>query len=199
MRCETFVVAASLSVLTLGCPPQQQSQTQTPALGPAETAGPVSLATAPLRGDAVSGCVAGAAVVKVVITLRRGGTRGCQADLSPALVCVAPGGVIRWRVDNACERLAGSKTAPALKFTRPALRDFAAARDEMAVPPKPAVSVEPPSILTACDTQIDELALGQAYLYCTVHDRAPEGIYKYAVEGEKIDPLDPDVEVRPGR
>lgn len=201
MRREAFVVAAFLAASTLGCPSPQSSQAQSPAPASVAASRPTSFAVpltaVPLTGDAVSGCAAGAPAVKVVVTLTRGADGKCRPDVSPALVCVAPGGIIRWKVDNDCDRQMGSHESPAFKVTRPKLRDFSTAR---ASKPSaaPSAAAAPPSILTGCDTHLAVLEPGLAYLYCTVRDDAHEGIYKYGVEGANIDPLDPDVEVRRG-
>jgi len=191
------IVAALLAASTLGCPQTRSSQAQSPPRSPEAAAPPVAAAVAPLVGEAVSGCAAGAAVTKAVITLSKGGSRKCRVDLSPGLVCVAPGGIIRWKIENECDRLAGSKADPAFKLTRPRLRYFRPDGEKLpgAAPDR---GVEPPSILVACDLNLTELPAGRTFLYCTIRDDAHEGIYKYGIDGPEVDPLDPDVEVRRG-
>ncbi len=200
MSREAFVVSVLLVASTLGCPSPRSSQAQSPAPGapesPRQALIAVPLAVAPLTGDAVSGCAAGAAVAKVFITLKKGAAGRCVADLSPALVCMAPGGIIRWRVENDCAELRGTRDHPALRLTKPRLRYFPGPEDKLS--PKQEAAAESPSIFAACEPQANALNIGRAYFYCTVRDTAHEGIYKYAVEGKEIDPLDPEVEVRRG-
>ncbi len=177
--------------LFLAC--QGASQTQPPPPSPEAVtkAEPATLRFSP-RGEALSGCIHGAPVGKIVVHLARGNDGRCRADVSPALVCVAPGGIIRWRIDNGCERLVGTKDNPALALTKPRKRSFYLDSPEV---PKPPIGTDPVSILTACEPLLAQVEAGRSFLYCTVRDDAPEGIYKYGLEGQ-IDPLDPDIEVR---
>lgn len=197
MKREPLAVAAFLAASTLGCPDAPSSRAQSPPRSPEAAVPSVAAAVAPLRGEAVSGCAAGAAVTKAVVTVSKGKSRRCRADVSPALVCAAPGGIIRWTIDNDCDRLVGPKEDPAFRLTRPRLRYFRPAEEKL-VAAAPDRDAEMPSILTACDTLLTELPPGRTYVYCTVRDDAHEGIYKYGVEGREVDPLDPDVEVRRG-
>jgi hypothetical protein len=197
MKREPVVVVVFLAASILGCPQTPSSRAQSPARSPEAAALSAAASVAPVLGEAVSGCAAGAAVTKVVVTLSKGESRKCRADVSPALVCVAPGGIIRWKIENECDRLAGTKDDPAFKLTRPRLRYFRPAENKVLAAP-PGGGAELPSILAACDTHLTELSTGRSFLYCTVRDDAHEGIYKYGVEGREVDPLDPDVEVRRG-
>jgi hypothetical protein len=151
-----------------------------------------------VASDIVSGCVDGSPLVKVLITLTVVDKK-CHADLTPASVCVVPGGVIRWKVDNDCGPLVGSDAAPALEITAPT---FKAAQAGSRGNEQGEASKAPPPKLASCGlkaARVEERSKpGNLLLFCEVDRKAPYGFYKYGLKGQ-FDPLDPDVEVRGGR
>lgn len=162
----------------------------TPATGPSGTH-PVPRVTS----DIVSGCVDGAPLVKIVIKLTVGDDKKCHADVTPASVCVVPGGVIRWRIDNDCGPLIGSDVGPALEITSPT---FKAHLGGLSGKGNSQASKVPPK-LASCALKApkieDRSRPGNVLLFCEVDRNAEEGFYKYGLKGQ-IEPLDPDIEVR---
>jgi hypothetical protein len=140
-----------------------------------------------LNGDAVSGCdVKYGTFVKVEITLNRVDAR-CRATVLPDKVCVIPGGAIRFKVVNECGDLI-RPDQPALKITQPVPKREANEKPE-----------KKPWTLRSCSGQFDSLSGKddlKNVLFCEVPDGVAPGLYKYGLTGQ-IDPLDPDVEVRP--
>lgn len=141
-----------------------------------------------LASDTVSGCVSGAALVKVLIDLKLENNR-CVPEVTPASVCVAAGGVVRFKVQNACPAL-GDPDRAAVEITKPVFKRPLTTR------------VEPthlPELFQNCVLKVQRIdkAASQVVL-CDVAKDAYEGFYKYGLTG-LIVPLDPDVEVRPGR
>jgi len=142
-----------------------------------------------LRSDVVSGCTKGSALVKILILLHPTAT-GCGAEVTPASVCVAPGGVVRFRVVSTCRVLEGDEQNPALRITEPSRKKL----PHLSMEAEKAV----PSLLETCrlkfariDPRVPEV------VHCDVNEKASHGFYKYGLQG-KIDPLDPDIEVRGG-
>ena len=190
MRRETVVLAMLSVALSAGCQGSPSGVVKEKGSAP-------PAARLDPRGDAVSGCPEGSSLVKAVITLSAGGVRGCRAEVSPAHVCVFQGGVILWKVSNSCDALPGTRALPALRVTRPKL-PAAAVDARKAAPGGTRVAADASSILAYCEPQVDAVATGDTYLFCGISDAAAEGTYKYGLEGEGIDPLDPDIEVRRG-
>jgi hypothetical protein len=165
---------------------------------PAAAAAGDSYPAPSVRSDIVSGCVEGSPLVKAVITLTLVDKK-CHADVTPASVCVVPGGVIRWKIDNDCGLLVGSDATPALEITAPT---FKAPLDGLRESQQTQALKAPPPKLASCGlkaaTLDDRSKVGSVLLFCEVDKNARYGFYKYGLKG-KIDPLDPDVEVRGGR
>jgi hypothetical protein len=142
-----------------------------------------------LESDTVSGCVCGAALAKVLVDLKPEGDR-CVAEVTPASVCVAAGGAVRFKVQNGCASL-GSPDRPALEVTR--------ASYKRALGRGPAPVDPPPLFPASCDLKVHTIDKGASrLLFCEVAEDAYEGFYKYGLTGQIV-PVDPDVEVRPGR
>ena len=141
-----------------------------------------------LASDTVSGCVSGAALVKVLVDLKLEKDR-CVPEVTPASVCVAAGGVVRFKVQNGCSAL-GDPSRPALEISQPVFkRRLTAARDETKQSP----------LFQNCVLRVPKIDRGSnQVLLCDVDPEAYEGFYKYGLTGQ-IEALDPDVEVRPGR
>jgi hypothetical protein len=101
VRREKFALALLMSVAAVfvgasGC----NGEKPAPA-AKAEVVAPASRSATDLQSDTVSGCVYGAALVKVLIDLQPKNGH-CVAEVTPASVCVAPGGVVRFKIANAC-------------------------------------------------------------------------------------------------
>jgi hypothetical protein len=165
----------------------------TAALFACSDASPQSAESLAPPPDHISGCEHGAALAKAVITLTRAKDQ-CHAVVLPGSVCVKPGGVIRWKIDNGCGAIAGTEAAPALEITVPTytapIGDLAAASGEDA---------ERARRLDSCGIKIASLPDQPLRpVFCEVSLNAANGFYKYGLQG-KIEPVDPDVEVRPGR
>jgi hypothetical protein len=141
-----------------------------------------------LASDTVSGCVSGAALVKVLIDLKPESDR-CVAEVTPASVCVAAGGVVRFKVQNGCAAL-GDPDRPALEITKPVFkRPLITALEATGLPP----------LFLNCALRVQRIDKGASHVVlCDVAADAYEGFYKYGLTGQIV-PLDPDVEVRPGR
>jgi hypothetical protein len=142
-----------------------------------------------LDSDTVSGCVQGAALAKVLVDLKPEGDR-CVAEVTPASVCVAAGGAVRFKVQNGCTSL-GGPDRPALEITR------ASFKRPLGREPAP---VDPPPLFPAsCALKVQRIDKGGSHvLFCDVAEDAYEGFYKYGLTGQIVT-VDPDVEVRPGR
>jgi hypothetical protein len=153
-----------------------------------------------VASNTVSGCVEGASLVKAVITLTPVDKK-CHADVTPASVCVVPGGVILWRIENDCDRLAGDDQAPALEITVPTFKAHLGGVNED-LKAEAATGLFPKPKLESCGLKAPTIEKrskpGSVLLFCEVDRKAPYGFYKYGLKGQ-IDPLDPDVEVRGGR
>ena len=149
---------------------------------------PVGTHVPDLASDIVSGCVSGAALVKVLVDLRPEGDR-CVAEVTPASVCVAAGGVVRFKVENGCAAL-GDPGRPALEITQPVFKRRLTTREEQ---------TRRPQLFQSCSLRVQRIDKGASQVVlCDVAADAYEGFYKYGLTGQIV-PLDPDVEVRPGR
>jgi hypothetical protein len=191
------LVAVLVALAAVSCSPAARGDGQSPV--PAKDHAPASVPAAAagsldLKSDVVSGCVTGAPLVKVLINLRPTDKRGCRAEVTPASVCVAPGGVVRFKIDNECDGLEGEKDTPALEIAQPKFK--------MALGSKQKPPGGLPPVLANCGlkfARVDRRSPGHdSVLLCDVPNDAFEGFYKYGLSG-KIEPLDPDVEVRPSR
>jgi len=142
-----------------------------------------------LDSDTVSGCIHGAALAKVLVDLKPEGDR-CVAEVTPASVCVAAGGAVRFKVSNGCAAL-GDPTRPALEITK------ASFKRPLGRGPAP---LDPPPLFPAsCSLKVQRIDRGASQvLFCDIAEDAYEGFYKYGLTGQIV-PVDPDVEVRPGR
>lgn len=106
----------------------------------------------------------------------------CVAVVEPARIRVLQGGVVRWQVNNRCKLLERPGT-PALAVTR--LKEEKSGR--------------PVGWLAeACSAALPRVEPGAPLkanvIHCDIPDTAPEGVYKYDLEG-LIEPLDPWIEV----
>jgi len=144
--------------------------------------------TGELDTDTVSGCVTGAALVKVLVDLKLDKGR-CVAEVTPASVCVAAGGVVRFKVQNGCAALA-EPDRPALEISQPVFKRRL---------PGPRGETKGSPVFQNCVLRMPKIDRGaNQVVLCDVDPQAYEGFYKYSLTGQ-IEPLDPDVEVRPGR
>jgi len=139
-----------------------------------------------LKGDVASGCVYGAPLVKVLISLHpTDSAKKCGADVTPASVCVARGGVVRFAIVNHCGEGRGRfEITPPRKKTIDAVH---ALTDTKAPTPAPDQMV-----FANCD-----LKNLRRVDFCDIGQDVEDGFYKYGLEGD-IDSLDPDVEVHGG-
>lgn len=99
-------------------------------------------------------------------------------------VCVVQGGVVRWRIHNACRDLK-STTQPAFEVANVRIKKTAEA---------------PKWAFEGCSLRLDDVPLertpkGQVLLCGVPVDADPE-VYKYDIQGAEIERLDPDIEVR---
>jgi hypothetical protein len=141
-----------------------------------------------LASDTVSGCVCGAALVKVLVDLREKDGH-CVPEVTPASVCVAPGGAVRFRIQNGCKSVDPGRAV--VEISQPRFKPPLAA--------KPLVPDKKPEIFQGCSLQFQRFnEKGKDVLLCGVPEDAVEGFYKYDIGGTGIETLDPDVEVRPG-
>jgi len=142
-----------------------------------------------VTGDTVSGCdVEYPTLAKVQITLNRVGEK-CQAAVLPDKVCIIRSGAVRFKVVNQCGDLI-RPDQPALKITQPVPKNGPNEKQERK-------NWE----FASCSGKFDSLGgTGDLrnVLFCEVPDSVAAGLYKYGLSGQ-IDPLDPDVEVRPGK
>ncbi len=137
-----------------------------------------------LATDTMSGCVAGAPLVKVLISIDP--KDKCVPEVTPGSVCVAPGGVVRFRIQNNCE----PKTP--FEITQPEFRRPLKPADERI----PTASSMPGaqsqrSIFENCTLRVP--AVASHFIHCDVPEDAPPGFYRYKLRGGVT--LDPDVEV----
>lgn len=178
MRRERSPVAGQVWTLVLAAGVLSWSCTGSPpATAPAanQAAAPVDLAAT----DIHSGCTSGAQQVKVLIELTST-PAGCRPVVTPASVCVAPGGKVHFKVKSECDRPARARVA------EPKQKKSA----DGSTPGSPAS-------IPACALEFDPLEKGQASSrHCDIDRGVPEGYYKYAVEGDGVETLDPDIEVR---
>jgi hypothetical protein len=126
------------------------------------------------------------AKVAVTLTLKDG---VCVAAVPKAdeHVCVVQGGAVRWRVHNKCKAL--------LKKQRPAF--------EIANLKNRQTQQAPTWSFEGCSMGLDEVPLDEVtskgqVLLCGVPETATVATYKYEIQGEEIETLDPDIEVRKG-
>lgn len=188
MRRDRFAIALLLAVAAVfggatGCNGDKAAAPPSPAVPPSAGCAALDLAS-----DTVSGCVHGAALVKVLIDLKPSGDR-CAAEVTPASVCVAAGGAVRFKVQNGCKSL-GDPERPAVEITRPVFKR------PLAAGTKPDGR---PELFPNCSLKVQRIDRAAAQvLICDVAPDAYEGFYKYGLTGQIV-PLDPDVEVRPGR
>jgi len=141
-----------------------------------------------LASDIVSGCVSGAALVKVLVDLKPENDR-CVPEVTPASVCVAAGGVVRFKVQNGCAAL-GDADRPALEITRPVFKRSLTTQVQ---------PTELPPLFQNCVLRVQRIDKAASHVVlCDVAADAFEGFYKYGLTGQIV-ALDPDVEVRPGR
>jgi hypothetical protein len=189
-----LLVAALVSVALTACnDATPQSSRSTAGGGSADAASRVPPPSALAASDLISGCDYGALVVKLVIKLTTV-NKTCHADVTPASVCVSPGGIVRWKIDNGCGALKGSDSAAALEITAPTFKAPLTLDD-----PAKAPATNKVRKLDSCAQKIAQLPANQVPpVFCEVDANADNGFYKYSLRG-MIDPLDPDVEVRPPR
>jgi hypothetical protein len=181
------MVAALVAFPVLACGPTARGDGQAPpAEGGTEA---VAASSAGLKSDTFSGCVEGAPLVKVLIHLRASQTpKGCSADVTPSSVCVARGGVVRFRIQNECK-----ERAP-IEITQPIQKKLPGSLE--APVDKANARLGAWNVFANCELK---LPTGAEFLYCDVGSLVGYGFYKYSIKGEKVDELDPDVEVRGGR
>jgi hypothetical protein len=121
--------------------------------------------------------------VKVTLTPRG---QVCAAAVPPAQnrVCVVQGGVVRWRIHNACRDLK-TKARPAFEVANVRIKSTGEA---------------PKWAFEGCSLRLDDLPQARTpkgqVLLCGVPEDADVGIYKYDIQGEEVETLDPDIEVR---
>jgi hypothetical protein len=143
--------------------------------------------TASLVTDTVSGCERGAGLVKVLIDLKASNDH-CLAEVTPASVCVAPGGAVRFKVLNSSCTL-GDTSRPAVEIGQPRYKR------PLGNEPPP---TETPALFENCVPRVGKIDRSASrVVLCDIAENAVEGFYKYGLTGQ-IDPLDPDVEVRRG-
>jgi hypothetical protein len=183
-RFATTLLASTVAVFggATGC----NADRKAPAPG-GDVATTLSSQAVSLVTDTVSGCERGAGLVKVLIDLKASNDH-CVAEVTPASVCVAPGGVVRFKVLNSSCTL-GDTSRPAVEIGQPRFKR------PLGKEPPP---TEPPTLLQNCVPRVGGIdrSASQVVL-CDIAENAVEGFYKYGLTGQ-IDPLDPDVEVRRG-
>jgi len=173
MRREIAVLALAGLGLSVGSCAKEE-----PAPPPQCPEGQVCMVPPRLAGDEVSGCDDndhGAPLVKVKIKLEEDDKDGCHVEsVEPDRVCVTPGGAIHWKVKSDCD-----------------------------LQPDPAGVLA----ITGVDwveciakwTDIERGPNGNNHLLCGVPDAQTLDEYKYGVEGDKVEGVDPWIEVRRGR
>lgn len=137
---------------------------------------------ADLVSDTVSGCVRGAALAKVLIDLQRK-EKGCVPEVTPASVCVAPGGTVRFKIRYGCGL--GGQTS--VEIGTPNFKRRLDGHTDDA---------ERPAIFSGCSPQpqLPEPERIQV-VHCDVSEYALPGFYKYSLSQKGVFTLDPDVEV----
>ena len=183
------LVAALVAFPAFACSPAARGDGQTPV--PAQQQGSESVASPSLglKSNIFSGCVEGAPLVKILIQLRPTRTpKGCSPEVTPASVCVAPGGVVRFRIENECRERPPIEITQPTRKKLPGMLEAPAGKDDS--------RLEAWKVLANCELK---LASGAEILRCDVGSLVFDGFYKYSVKGERVDELDPDVEVRGGR
>lgn len=147
--------------------------------------------------DTVSGCLAGAKRVKVLIELESKDGR-CLPEVTPASVCVAPAGVVwfkiqngrmeKSRIQNGCE-FPSDQAGPAVEIGQPSFKRRLDGPKDGAMGSK--------ELFLNCPLRIDRLENGASRSFkCDVPTDAIPGFYKYGLTGQIVT-LDPDVEVHP--
>ncbi len=191
MRHERSAIVLSLSMAAVLVGATGCSREETAPLQIRTEVTTIGIQVADLASDTVSGCASGAALVKVLIDLKLKNDR-CVPEVTPASVCVAAGGVVRFKVQNGCPAL-GDPDHPdrsAVEITKPVFKRPLTAR----VGPTAL-----PELFQNCMLRIRRIDKAASHVVlCDVAEDAYEGFYKYGLTGS-IDPLDPDIEVRPGR
>lgn len=154
---------------------------QPPAETPPAASQPAAMAQTPIDVSALdifSGCERGALQVKVLIHLRPTDAGACRPEVTPASVCVKPGGRVDFKVESDCQKPTEvALTVPTLKR-----------KLDGSQPP----ADEKRPVLPGCDLK---LRVGVSD-HCTAKDGSVQGYYKYDVYGDGIERLDPDIEVR---
>lgn len=187
MRHERFATTLLLSVVAVLAGASGCSGDKAAAPPGRPVAATVSTETVRLASDTVSGCVAGAPLVKVLIDLQPQAS-GCVPVVTPASVCVAPAGVVRFKVKNGCAAL-GSPERPALEISQPTFKRALYTSE----------TTTATGLFQSCSLKVQELpATATVVVLCDIAQEAVEGFYKYSLTGQIV-PLDPDVEVRGGR
>ena len=182
----TVLVTVGLGLLLSSCGcPEGQECVDPDEIVQAEPcpSGQVCMKAPDPRGDVVAGCddanpKHGAGLVKVRITLAKGGERGCVvSELVPETVCVVQGGAIRWKVvDDGCG-LTAEGGNPIVEITGSEIEWLTA----------------------VCNARFPSLVPGGTRaneVFCNLPDKAALGDYKYGVEGPGVDRLDPTVKVK---
>ena len=182
------IVLLSMAAVLVGTTGCNADRTPAPPAPTGEAATSAGTGVPVLATDTVSGCVTGAALVKVLVDLKPEKNR-CVPEVTPASVCVAAGGVVRFKVQNGCSAL-GDPARAAVEITQPVLkRGLTTARGETKASP----------LFQNCVLRVPRIDKGaNLVVLCDVDPEAYEGFYKYGLTGQ-IEPLDPDVEVHPGR
>jgi len=184
------LIAALVAFSAFACSPAARGDGQTPVAAQQQSSESVAAASLGLKSDIFSGCVEGSPLVKILIQLRpTHAPKGCSAQVTPASVCVAPGGVVRFKIDNTCEG------RPAFEITQPRKKNLDGSRE--ALDDKLDALSPDRNVFANCSLEVP--GPGAEPLRCDVGRSVSDGFYKYSLQGEKIEPLDPDVEVRPGR
>lgn len=193
MRYERFATALLLSmgvvlVSATGC--NGDKAAPEPKKAAETTAGTQAV---DLASDIVSGCVSGAPLVKVLIDLKPKDGGRCVPEVTPASVCVAPGGVVRFKIQNGCPPPSGGG-GRALEITRPVFKLPLTTRLPT---PGPTPTPVPPPLFQSCELRVQPIDKSERrVVWCDVAENAHLGFYKYGLTGQ-IEHLDPDVEVQP--
>lgn len=190
MRREPFVTVLLASLVALAG--TASSQGQEAASRPAKKGiakpchargGPSHARPGVLASDTVSGCVRGAPLVKVLIDLRKQ-ERRCVPVVLPGSVCVAPGGVVRFKLQSECKLVGKEIEITAPRWDRP-LHDGQPVRPEK------------PPILGNCSRRFPRPGAETGnVIHCDVPADAVPGFYIYEITG--VEGADPDIEIRPG-
>jgi len=172
MRREVVVLAVVGLGLSVGSCAKED-----PVPAPQCPEGQVCMVPPRLAGDEVSGCDDrdhGATLVKIKITLEENDKGGCYVEsVQPDRVCVAQGGAIHWKVKSDCDLQ--PDPAGVLAITEV---------DWVECIPKWPVIERGPN--------------GKNHLLCGVPENQGLEEYKYGVDGDKVEGMDPWIEVRRG-